>query len=190
MKRIGSRAGDHVDHRSTGKTILSAEVRLLDAEFFHGLGRRRIGHLRDAAVGFVVGDRSAIHQNIRRGIAAAVGDKVGAAAAHALIVSLGDARRQHGQVHHIAIDQRQVVDKFSVNHQAGGRVLCIQRRTLRSDLDGLRGTGDLETQVGGRIFIHIHADAGAHSFLESGYFRGHRIDARRNGAEEIATRVV
>jgi hypothetical protein len=70
------------------------------------------------AVGLVVGDRGAIHQHVGGGVAAAVGDEVGPGAVDgALIVRLGHARRQHGQIHHVAVDQRQVVDELAVDDQ-------------------------------------------------------------------------
>ena len=185
MEGIRSGPRDHVDHRRAGKTILRAEVRLFHAKFFHGLRRRRVGDLRDA--GPRVGDGGAIHQHVGGGITAAVGDEVGARAVDgALIVRFGDARREHGQVHHIAVHQRQIVDELSVDDQAGGRVLRVEPLCLRFHIDGLRGTRHFEAEVHRHILIHVHPYASAHGLLEARHLRRHRIHTRRNGAVEIA----
>ena len=62
--------------------------------------------------------------------AAAVGNKVRAGTGGvALIVHLGDARRQIDQCDYVAVDQRQVIDEPAIDHLAGFRIF---------GLDGLR----------------------------------------------------
>ena len=127
MELVGAGARDHIDDRGAGKTILGAEVGLLHLELAHRFRRGCVDCFRDAAIGLKVGHRCAVHQNVGRGAAAAVGHKVRPTAVLTLVVHLRNTGRQEGQVHHVAIHERQVVDELSIDHLAGGRIFGTNR---------------------------------------------------------------
>src|SRR6202011_3398428 len=115
MEAVAPRARDHVENGSPGKAVLRTEIRLLYLELFHRFRRGNVHGLRHTAVGFEVGGRSAVHQNVGTGPAAAVGNEVRLAAIVALVVHVGDAGREIGQLSHITANQRQIIDEPAVD---------------------------------------------------------------------------
>ena len=178
VEGVGARTRDHVDNRGAGKSIFGAEVRLLHLELFHRFRGRSIGDVSDAAIGLEVGDRSAIHQNVGIGAAAAIGHEVRSGVADRVLVAhVVHTRREHHKVHHITVNQRQIVDEPAVDHLARHRILGVEGLRLGLDVDGLRRGGDLQTQIRRRVLADVQRDAGAHRLSQS---RGTSADTEYN----------
>ncbi len=160
---------------------------LLNLEFLHRLRRWDIGGFGDAAIGFKVRGGGAIHQNVGAGPAAAVGNEVGSTAVVALVVHIGDARREKRQLSYIAANQREIVDEPAVDDLAGHRIFGGDALCLGLHFHGLGGAGYFQSQIGAWILTDVQSDVSAYGLLKTLGLGRDRVCSRRNRSEQVAT---
>ena len=103
----------------------------------------------------------------------------------ALIVHVRDAGCEKRQFGHIAVDQRQIVDEPAVDDLPSHRIFRRDRRTLRLNLDRLRGPSNLHREIGRRILADVQLDMRAYRLLKALHLRCHGVRPGRNRCEQI-----
>ena len=91
----------------------------------------------------------------------------------ALVVHVGDAGREIGQLSHITANQRQIIDEPAVDDLARHRILGSDGLRLGVNLNTLGLARNLHSQVRGRVLTDVQFDLGADGLLKPSYLRCH-----------------
>ena len=146
VKCISSGAGLNDDLPPRSSAIFGSERGCLNAEFLHGVNRRRVERIHDHRILLDAHRAHAIHQNVGRRIPATVRDEVVGHVVRPERIPgrLVNPRRQHCQVEDLTAVERKIIYEGPVQVLPCDGVFSGESWGLRRNFDGFRSLADLQ----------------------------------------------